>query len=106
MPIDVAKFDPQAATTATAVAAVTPAQGLPVSPVSLEISSTPAGADIELDGSFVGNTPSSVGVSPGDHTIRLTKSGYASWERKVKTSTGAVRISPELEPLAASAAKH
>jgi len=105
MPIDSAKFDPQAATTAAAVATPAPAQGVTVSPISLEISSTPPGADIELDGSFVGNTPSSVGVSPGDHTLRLTKSGYAAWERKVKTSAGAVRISPELEPLAASAAR-
>jgi hypothetical protein len=106
MPIDTAKFDPQASTSGAAVAAAAPAQGLTVSAVSLEISSTPPGADIELDGSFVGNTPSSVGVSPGDHTIRLSKSGYAAWERRVKTSTGAVRISPELEPAAASAAKH
>jgi hypothetical protein len=100
-----AKFDPQASTTGSAVAIPAPAQGLTVSAVSLEIASTPPGADIELDGSFVGNTPSSVGVSAGDHTIRLTKTGYAAWERKVKTSTGAVRISPDLEPLAASAAR-
>ena len=41
-----------------------------------------------------GNTPSSVGASAGDRTVRLTKSGFASWERKLKTSTGAVNIAP------------
>jgi hypothetical protein len=106
MPIDMAKFDPQASSSGTAVAAPAPSQSLTVSAVSLEISSTPPGADIELDGFFVGNTPSSVAVSPGDHTIRLTKNGYGPWERKVKTLAGAVRISPDLEPLAASAARH
>jgi hypothetical protein len=66
--------------------------------VLLDCSSMPPGADIEIDGNFVGNTPSSVGVAPGDHTVRITKSGYSPWERKLKTSTGTVKISPELEP--------
>ncbi|HZE27400.1 MAG TPA: PEGA domain-containing protein [Terriglobales bacterium] len=104
-PLDAAKFDPQSSASGGAVATAAPAQGPPVSQVSLEISSTPPGADIELDGSFIGNTPSSVGVYPGDHAIKLTKTGYAKWERKLKTSTGTVKVSPELEPLAASAAK-
>jgi len=29
----------------------------------------PPGADIEVDGSFVGNTPSDVQVTEGDHTV-------------------------------------
>jgi PEGA domain len=117
LPLDMAKFDSPAspggtviptAATVTTVTPVASVQGAPASQsqVSLEISSTPPGADIELDGSFVGNTPSFVGVSPGDHLITLTKTGYGKWERKLKTSTGAIKISPELEPLAAGTAKH
>jgi PEGA domain len=106
LPLDAAKFDSQGSTTGGTVATGAPAQGSTVSQVTVEISSTPPGADIELDGSFVGNTPSSVGMSPGDHVVKLTKSGYGKWERKLKTSTGIVKISPELEPLAASAARH
>jgi PEGA domain len=63
----------------------------------LEIVSIPNGADVELDGSFVGNTPSEIGVSPGDHTVRVKKNGYQTWERKIKISTGKVNISAELQ---------
>jgi hypothetical protein len=104
LPLDAAKFDSQGPASGGTFATGAPAQGPSVSQVTVEISSTPPGADIELDGSFVGDTPSSVGVSPGDHVVRLTKSGYVKWERKLKTSTGVVKISVELE-LAATAAK-
>ncbi len=63
----------------------------------IKVSSTPGGADIELDGSFVGQTPSSVLVLPGDHSIRITKTGYKQWERKIKTSGGEVTMFAELE---------
>ena len=64
----------------------------------IEIASSPFGTDIELDGKFIGSTPSSVKVSPGEHTVKLTKIGYSTWERKIMTHPGSVRISPELEP--------
>jgi hypothetical protein len=41
--------------------------------VTIEAASTPPGADIELDGSFVYSTPSSVSVSLGEHTVKLIK---------------------------------
>jgi hypothetical protein len=59
---------------------------------ALEISSNPFGADIELDGNFIGNTPSSVGVAPGEHTLRVSKVGYGRWERQLRTSTGSVKV--------------
>jgi hypothetical protein len=70
--------------------------------VTLEITSTPTGADIEIDGNFVGNTPSTMGVSAGEHSLKLTKRGYLPWERKLKTSIGTVKLSPELEQAMAS----
>lgn len=66
---------------------------------TLEVVSTPSGADIELDGTFVGNTPSSLSVTQGDHTLRVSKKGYGVWERKLRTTSGVVRISPELQPI-------
>ncbi|MGD1213507.1 MAG: PEGA domain-containing protein [Terriglobales bacterium] len=64
----------------------------------LQIDSTPPGADIEVDGSFVGSTPSDVQVSEGDHTVVVKKSGFKNWERKLKSSAGSnVHISAELE---------
>jgi hypothetical protein len=71
----------------------------------VEVTSTPSGADIELDGSFVGNTPSTIGVSPGDHTIVINKNGYKPWEKKIKVSSGKVNISAELETEAKPAPK-
>jgi len=61
------------------------------------VTSSPAGADIELDGAFVGNTPSTITVAAGDHTITLKKSGFSTWERKIKVSGGNVQISAELQ---------
>jgi hypothetical protein len=61
------------------------------------VASTPDGADIAVDGSFVGNTPSTVNVPEGDHTVTVTKNGYKGWERKIKSMGGNVRLNAELE---------
>jgi hypothetical protein len=42
-------------------------------PAQLSVSSTPSGADIEVDGSFVGSTPSELSIAEGDHTIEFEK---------------------------------
>jgi hypothetical protein len=63
----------------------------------IEITSAPSGAEIELDGSFVGSTPSTIGVAAGDHIITIKKNGYRPWERKLKTNTGKVGIAADLE---------
>lgn len=63
----------------------------------IAISSTPANADIALDGSFVGNTPSEIAVTPGDHTLTISKSGFKPWERTLKATGGNVNINAELE---------
>jgi hypothetical protein len=65
----------------------------------VEISSTPAGSDIELDGKFIGSTPSTVKLPLGDHTVKLSRNGYATWERTITTVPGSVVVSPELEPV-------
>jgi hypothetical protein len=61
------------------------------------IASTPEGADIEIDGSFVGNTPSSIEVTPGDHQVVVKKSSYKPWERKLKVTNGDIKLNAELE---------
>ncbi|PSH05120.1 MAG: hypothetical protein CXZ00_02895 [Acidobacteria bacterium] len=65
---------------------------------TIEITSTPSGADIELDGQFVGNTPSPLSVTPGEHGVKLVKTGYTSWERRINLSAGSsLKIAPDLE---------
>ena len=74
------------------------AQTTPAAAVGkISVSSTPPNADIEIDGSFVGNTPSMIEVTPGDHAIAVKKSGYKTWERKMKIMNGAINVSAELE---------
>ena len=63
----------------------------------ISVSSNPANADITVDGSFVGNTPSQIDVTPGDHTLAISKAGFKTWERKFKASGGSVNINAELE---------
>lgn len=67
-----------------------------------EISSTPSGADIEIDGGFVGSTPSSVGIAAGEHTLRISKNGYKPWERALRSSTGNIKIAAALEVTSAA----
>lgn len=88
------------------VPAPQPASVVPVSPSvpssgKLSVASNPDGADIEIDGSFVGNTPSDVQVPEGEHTVAVRKPGFAIWERKLKVSGGSnVRLNAELEKTA------
>jgi hypothetical protein len=63
----------------------------------LEVSSTPVGADIEVDGSFVGSTPSAIHLKPGEYNVAVKKNGYTSWERKVKITGGSVNLVADLQ---------
>ena len=56
------------------------------------------GADILLDGNFVGNTPSEVQVAEGDHTVTVKKAGCKDWERKIKVTAGSnIHLNAEIE---------
>lgn len=63
----------------------------------LTVVSTPDGADIAVDGDFVGNAPSTVNLSAGEHTITVTRNGYKTWERKIKAIGGNVKLNADLE---------
>lgn len=80
-----------------AVAATSP----PALTAKLSVTSVPNGADIEVDGSFVGNTPSDVQLPEGEHNVAVKKSGFKDWERKLKVSAGSsVHLNAELEQTA------
>ena len=66
----------------------------------ISVASNPAGADIEVDGGFVGNTPSTIEVASGQHTVRVSKNGFQDWQRKLTASGGNVNLNAELEALA------
>jgi hypothetical protein len=79
--------------------AAAPAPSVPVNPASVAIDSTPPGADIEIDGAFVGNTPSTVPVTPGSHEITVKKKGFSDWARKLSVTGGSVHLSADLDPV-------
>ncbi len=57
-------------------------------PADLEVSSTPAGARVFVDGEFKGVTPVTVsGLPRGDHKLKIDLKGYESQERPVSIST-------------------
>jgi len=64
---------------------------------SLAIESTPPGADIEIDGAFVGNTPSTVSVAPGSHQIAVKKKGFTDWTKTLNVTGGTVHLNAQLD---------
>lgn len=66
----------------------------------LAVASDPVGANVFVDGEFVGATPLNIGrLSAGDHRVRVVKNGFLENSRVVtvaagKTSTVQVRLTP------------
>lgn len=71
----------------------------------LSIDSTPTGADIEIDGSFVGNTPSTLTIGPGAHEVTIKEKGFEVWTRKITTTGGTIKLSATLDKDSGSATK-
>jgi hypothetical protein len=64
---------------------------VPDNAASVQLSSNPAGAEITIDGGYVGNTPSLIKLKPGAHSITMTLPGYAPWVRSIETAAGESR---------------
>jgi hypothetical protein len=69
----------------------------PAIQASVVIDSIPAGADIEIDGAFVGNTPSTLTVAAGSHQIVVKRKGFADWTKTLNVTGGTVHLNAELE---------
>jgi hypothetical protein len=72
---------PGAAPPAPAPPSSLAATDVAVAPSSVEFGSTPDGADIVIDGNLVGNTPSTLRLTPGHHAIEIRMAGYRTWSR-------------------------
>lgn len=91
--LDMAKFTPGGAPGAGATDAAAPGVA---QMASLSVDSSVAGADIEIDGSFVGSTPSTLSVAPGQHTVTVKKKGYEDWTRSMNVAGNSVHLSADL----------
>ena len=56
---------------------------------TLQLTSSPSGAQVYLDSQFQGSTPSTItNVEPGNHTLEIRYSGYQSWSTAILVSSG------------------
>jgi hypothetical protein len=62
------------------------------------VNSNPAGADITIDGGYVGSTPSTLRLKPGRHTITVEKATFKPWQRNLNVdSDSSVSVEANLE---------
>lgn len=70
----------------TAIAPAAPGAEL----AAITVKSTPDGADITVDGKFLGNTPATLRLPAGEHTIKVSSEGFRNWERSLTVTPGGV----------------
>lgn len=56
--------------------------------VQCKFNSTPNGAEITLDGKYVGSTPSEFPLPAGAHSVVISMSGYLQWQRELTVLSG------------------
>ena len=80
MPVDLANLQP------SALQAKAAATSFANSATEMYVSSFPDSAEIQIDGKFVGTTPSDIVVRSGQHTVALRLAGFKTWRRTIATS--------------------
>jgi hypothetical protein len=63
----------------------------PVTPAekgTVRLATTPTGADIYVDESFVGQTPARLRLVPGKHRLRLSLAGGKDWDHEIEVLEG------------------
>lgn len=64
----------------------------------VDFKSVPAGAEITVDGYFVGRTPTTAQIPVGKHLVSITKWGYRSWEKELDvTGSKQLSVNPTLD---------
>jgi len=63
----------------------------------LYVNSSPAGADIYLNGKLKGNTPQTFTLNPGTYTVKISKDGYVPYTQTIEVKkSGSYTISKQL----------
>jgi len=62
--------------------------GPPIQPANIIVKSTPPGCDINVDGKFMGSTPSTIQLTPGDHQVSIEKEQMTPWQRTMTVTAG------------------
>ncbi len=67
--------------------------------VRVEVRTSPAGADVILNGTYLGPAPYTLEVTPDTtHELQLELAGHQSWKRRVTIKAGMPAIEVSLEP--------
>ena len=56
--------------------------------IRVRVTTSPAGADVILNGSYLGHTPYDLQVTQDSHELQLELAGYESWRRRIKVQPG------------------
>jgi hypothetical protein len=65
---------------------------------TVTLASDPSGAEIYIDGKFMGQTPSTITMLPGSHVIMLKAAGRKNWQRDLDVlKNSQVALNPTLE---------
>jgi len=76
------KDTPEDASASKAAPAASEASG------TITLATNPDGADVYVDGQFYGNSPATLKLKPGKHTIGVKMSGFKDWSRDMSTDAG------------------
>jgi hypothetical protein len=104
-PLEIAKFANTATTNNLLALSATGASQAVVATDNMDLStllvqSTPDGAEITLDGKYVGSTESTLKLASGDHILQIQKPGFKLWERPMTVGKGGtLRVDATLEKL-------
>jgi hypothetical protein len=74
----------------------TPTVAAAVQQSSIAVDASVPNCDIEVDGNFMGSTPSTLNLAPGKHEIVVKKTGYQNWSRTMMVASGSVRLSADM----------
>jgi S1-C subfamily serine protease len=65
----------------------------------LQVASSVPDAEVYIDGKFVGNAPSTVPLSAGDHTVEVKAAKFADWKRTVTVTEGSdLNVKAAMQP--------
>ena len=99
-PVPVAPTQPNSVATTQPAPSSAPRQAASSSALeqaTVEFWSSPAGAAIELDGKYIGSTPSTVTVQAGEHTITMRKQDFGTWQKTMKVTSGNLRVAAYMQ---------
>jgi serine protease Do len=67
--------------------------------LNVVMTSNPDGAEIEVDGVMLGNTPATIPLAPGKRAVTISRKGYKPYQRTIQVLSGASQtVAAELEP--------